>query len=124
MIHSGIDLVSLSKIESLLKKDEDSFVNRICTQREISDLKVTARKIDRVGAYFGLKEAFSKAVGSGIGTDLSFKDIEVTYSPKGQPQINYLGNKFSQLAALAKSCSVSHQDGMLVALVIIEGEIR
>jgi holo-[acyl-carrier protein] synthase len=128
MIHSGIDLVSISRIQKIIDRDEDSFLNRICTLNEREVLVDFKRKYDRFASYFALKEAFSKALGVGIGQDLSFQDIEVSYTDKGQPQINYLGEnrKFKNINKIVRSgglcCSLSHEGDLLIAQVIIEGD--
>lgn len=121
MIYSGVDIVALQRMSETLNKTGEKFLDRIATPAERDRLKEESsnsdRYIRRVAAIFALKEAFSKAVGQGIGSEVSFQDLEVRYSAKGQPQLVYTGKnfKFSHL-----SCSVSHDAGILIAMVVLQ----
>lgn len=123
MIHSGVDLISIKRLKKILKENEYAFLKRICTEREMTELLDVKRRDERIAAYFSLKEAFSKAVGTGIGEELSFHDIEVSYTEKGQPKISYIGKKFTNLHKSSISCSVSHEDELLLAFVVILGDL-
>ncbi|MDZ4678512.1 MAG: holo-ACP synthase [Oligoflexia bacterium] len=125
MIHAGIDLVNIDKIKKVLARQKTTILKRVCTTDEIKFLKLQKREAEKFAAYWGLKEAFSKALGTGIGQDLSFQDIQITYTKLGQPKIKYVGQRFNKNSKKWNySCSVSHQDQWLVAIVIIMGEIK
>jgi holo-[acyl-carrier protein] synthase len=124
MLHTGIDLVEMARIDKLLVENRDGFLRRVCTPNEITYLKNQKKVTDKVSAFFALKEAFSKALGTGLGEHLSFQDLEVTYSPKGQPQVHYVGTNYKKAQAWEISCSVSHEKGFLVAIVVLQGELH
>jgi holo-[acyl-carrier protein] synthase len=128
MIHTGIDLVDISKIKKILSKNKASFLKRLCTEKEIEFLKNQKRNEDKaaekVAAFWALKEAFSKTLGTGIGSSLSFHDLEVSYTKLGQPRVNYIGKHFKGAKDWQVACSVSHQESWLVAVVVIQGEVR
>jgi holo-[acyl-carrier protein] synthase len=133
MIHSGIDLILLQKIKNILLKNENVFLDRICTSRERESLNEKNlnidRKVQKVAALFSIKESFSKALGVGIGADLSFQDIQVSYLTNGKPMASYLGNnpKFKNLKNLALkgdiAVSVSHEEDLLTSIVVINGNL-
>jgi holo-[acyl-carrier protein] synthase len=123
-IHAGIDLVDIDRIKKSLENNTDGFLNRICVPSELEWVHSSRRRDEKVAAIFALKEAFSKALGTGIGVDLSFHDLEVSYSERGQPLVRYLGQRFQYLSSdWSVSCSVSHEGRNLVALVVIAGNL-
>ncbi|MCM3768033.1 holo-ACP synthase [Neobacillus niacini] len=109
----GIDIIELSRIEELISRQK-KFVDRILTEAEkqrFEDLPVR-RKVEFLAGRFAAKEAFAKAVGTGIGKDLSFLDIEIASDDLGKPYI---------VKPEAKGhLSISHSRDYAVAQVILE----
>ncbi len=84
IIGIGSDIVALSRIRQLLFTKEQQFLKRILTDGEISTIQ--HKRLDGyVANRFAAKEAFSKALGTGIGEFVSFKDLEVVKTPQGKP---------------------------------------
>lgn len=109
----GIDIIELSRIEELINRQK-KFVDRILTQNEKCrfDELPERRKVEFLAGRFAAKEAFAKAVGTGIGKDLSFLDIEIASNSLGKPCI---------VKPHAKAhLSISHSRDYGVAQVIIE----
>jgi holo-[acyl-carrier protein] synthase len=128
MIHTGIDLVPISRIQKILDTSKENFLHRICTPLERESLKLQdgnpERFAQKVAGLFALKEAFSKALGTGIGESLSFQELEITHSTLGKPQISYLGEKYAYLASKWEiSCSLTHDEDLVIALVAFLGEV-
>lgn len=111
----GIDIVELPRIKKLIIKS-DRFSRRILTEREFQLWKSLSaqRKIEWLAGRFAVKEAFSKAYGTGIGA-ISFQDIEVLPDSVGQPQLEYFGEVQD-----IYHVSISHSKNYAVAQVIIE----
>src|SRR5699024_10874638 len=90
MIHGlGIGLVEIERIKQVDKKKGSRFVDRVLTHKEAEiwhGLDHDYRKMEFLAGRFAAKEAFSKAVGTGIGK-LSFQDIEIINDAKGAPVI-------------------------------------
>ena len=88
----GTDIVNIRRIEQSLKKHKFSFKNRIFSKKEIS----YCEKRKNSGAFyakrFAAKEAFSKALGTGIRKGVNLKDIEITNNVHGKPSISLKGN--------------------------------
>lgn len=82
----GIDIVELERISTVMKKQE-RFVSRILTENEqilFKELKGN-RQIEFVAGRFAAKESFAKALGTGIGKEVGFLDIEVLPNQVGKP---------------------------------------
>jgi holo-[acyl-carrier protein] synthase len=129
-VHTGIDLVDRDRIKKALQQNEEALLDRICTpeekkmlvgQQEASDQLHEKRLHERIAGIFALKESFSKALGTGIGGDFGFHDVEVSYSAQGQPRLTYSGESFgSESNNWRISCSVSHEGKMVAAVVVIQ----
>ena len=74
----GTDIVNIRRIEQSLKKHKFSFKNKIFSKKEIS----YCEKRKNSGAFyakrFAAKEAFSKALGTGIRKGVNLKNIEIS----------------------------------------------
>jgi len=84
VIGIGTDLVNIKRIEKILKKNSKSFLNRILHKKEKSSGKISAEYISK---KFAAKEAFSKAIGTGIGALVNFSDINIDHDKLGKPVI-------------------------------------
>ena len=112
----GIDIVSISRIERSLDRFGDKFKNRFMTENEILNTK----KIASIAGIWSAKEAFSKALGTGIGKEFSFLDIEIIKDKKGKPNINILDQKLLKKLNNKKiDISITHDGGFAIAAVII-----
>ncbi len=113
----GIDLVYVPRIEALLKKGP--FLSRFFTEKECAYFE--KRKDPKVVAgNFAVKEAFSKALGTGI-REFNLKDIEVLREDNGKPYIQ-LGGKLKKKSFHKIHCSISHDGDYATAIVLLEEE--
>ena len=81
----GTDIVKNTRIKRLLKTKK--FISRIFSQKEIKKSQNLSNKISYFSKKFAAKEAFLKAVGTGITKGINFKDITVTNTNNGKPKI-------------------------------------
>lgn len=112
----GIDIIELERIrQSLLNNAR--FVERILTPQEregYRQLTNEKRKIEYVAGRFAAKEAFAKAVGTGIGK-LAFQDMTVSKTKDGAPVLHVVGFEEENIFL-----SISHAEHYAVAQVILE----
>ena len=83
----GTDLVNLERFDKILKKNK-RFLNRIYTYNEKKKCLQKSNKVNCFAKRFAAKEAFSKALGTGISKGLTFKGIEILNDLKGKPEIH------------------------------------
>ena len=74
----GTDIVNIKRMDHSLKRKGLSFLNRIFTKKEISYCKNKKNSSAFYAKRFAAKEAFSKALGTGIRNGINFKDIEIS----------------------------------------------
>ena len=96
----GIDLILINRIQHLILKFKVNFTKKIFTTNENEQASKFENNSDNYlklscfyAKRFAAKEAFSKAIGLGIGRGIDFKDIEVINDDLGKPKINILNNK-------------------------------
>ena len=85
----GVDIVNNRRIKLLTKKKK--FIERTFSVNEINYFKKHKNNRNYFSKRFAAKEAFSKALGTGIRNDLNFKDIEILNDKLGKPY--FLKNK-------------------------------
>lgn len=128
IIGIGCDITEISRIGELYKQKKDIFLLKILTKNEIIIAsKITNHKnfISHLANRFAAKEAFSKALGSGIGKVIGFKDLEVEKAPSGKPYFN-LSSKLSDYikeiygSNVKIHLSMSNEQNFAQAFVIIE----
>lgn len=128
----GTDIVSVKRVENLLKAFDQKFLEKIYTKKEIelSSQERFKNNILRKALFlakrFSAKEAFAKAIGLGIGRGINFCDIEITNDKNGKPEIKLL-NKKDEFLKEHLSCkefsihlSLSDEKEFAIATVIIE----
>lgn len=121
MIRTGIDLVEIARIEASITRLGDRFLNRIFTTQEQVQCE---GRVPSLAGRFAVKEAVSKAMGTGIG-DMNWTDIEIIQDGRGCPHL-HLHNRAEEVASEIGlghwSVSLSHTDthavGMATALLV------
>ena len=86
MLSNGIDLIEIERIEKAL--GHDGFCTRVYSPRELEELQ--SKRAESYAAAFCAKEAFSKAVGTGI-SGFSFVEVEVLHDERGKPYLSLSG---------------------------------
>ena len=85
----GTDIVNINRIRNSLKNKK--FINRIFNEKEISKCKKINNSINCYAKRFAAKEAFSKALGTGISNGINFNEIVILNKKSGKPYINIIG---------------------------------
>jgi len=119
----GVDLVSVSRIERVIRRWGDRFVERVFAPNEI---EFCSRRVSPPHAFalrFAAKEAFSKALGLGMRKGIQWRDIEVFNYPAGKPGLKLQGTSFQicrkeGVSGIHLSLSDEGENG--VAMVVLE----
>ncbi|HZX48836.1 MAG TPA: holo-ACP synthase [Nitrospirota bacterium] len=124
IIGIGIDIVDISRIKEAEKRWGQRFLERVFTEGEIKYAMLNVSPHPRLAARFAVKEAMSKAIGTGITGGITWRDTEVISRDSGRPEILLHG----KLRKLAESMgvkgihvSISHDGDHAVAQVVLEG---
>ncbi|GBU27462.1 4'-phosphopantetheinyl transferase [Treponema sp. R8-4-B8] len=118
----GVDIVEVKRMERWL--GNSALLNRYFHQEEIS--LAFSRKnsaAQTLAARFAAKEAFGKALGSGLA-EIELKDIIVINDDKGKPDIKLTGTAreaFEKSGADKAHISLTHERENAVAMIVLEG---
>jgi holo-[acyl-carrier protein] synthase len=81
----GSDLVDIRRIEKVLTRHGERFIQRVFTPVEIAKAERRATRIETYAKRFAAKEACSKALGTGFRKGVFFRDMGVVNLPSGRP---------------------------------------
>ncbi len=105
----GTDIIEISRIKKAYETFK-TFKSRVFTERELLYFEKRGHRFETLAGMFAAKEAFAKAVGTGIGS-ISFRDIEICRDELGAPYIKLRGIRQNV------SLSISHCREYAVAVV-------
>ena len=91
IIAHGIDLVDFGRIEQMLEKHPQRFLDRVFTAREQSDANAVRNRTEKLAGRFAAKEAVLKLLGTGWRGGIAWTDIEVTNNARGEPKVQISG---------------------------------
>ncbi|MCH2176432.1 MAG: holo-ACP synthase [Lentisphaeria bacterium] len=119
----GIDIVEIARIEDVLSRHQERFLHKLLTPNEI-ELYYERKKsgLAFVAGRWAVKEAFAKALGTGIGSRCQFTEIEVLNNDSGKPILCTLGTTKETTQAFGIQeihISISHEQNYAVAQVIL-----
>ena len=120
----GTDVCSIERIEKSLERFGDRFVKRILTPDERPRFERTKDKAGHLAKRFAAKEAFAKAIGTGIHAPFKWHSISVTRNPEGKPGISPNASMEKHLKKLGVThfhLSLTDDAGVAVAFVVLEG---
>ena len=119
----GTDIVSVDRIKKSLKNK--NFIYRIFNKNEILKCKKINNSKNCYAKRFAAKEAFSKALGTGISSGINFNEIVILNKKSGKPYISIIGqtkkilNKKFKRKKSKISLSLSDEKKYAVAFVTI-----
>jgi holo-[acyl-carrier protein] synthase len=120
----GTDVCSITRIEKTLGRFGERFVKRILTAEERIRFERTRDKAGHFAKRFAAKEAFAKALGSGIHAPFTWHSITVTRDRRGKPGIRpsaAMAEHLKGLGVTASHISLSDDAGVAIAFVVLEG---
>ena len=119
----GTDVVEVSRIEASIAQFGDDFARRILADSEFASYQQSNIKPRFLAKRFAAKEAFSKALGTGLRAPATFQNIAISHDDLGKPilvlaaelQSMLLGRKITQT-----HISISDEKNLAAAFVILE----
>jgi holo-[acyl-carrier protein] synthase len=87
----GTDIVNIQRMKKILNNKSNNFKKRIFSKNEINYCEKKKNSFSYFAKRFAAKEAFSKALGTGIRKGINFKDIEIFNDDFGKPSIKLKG---------------------------------
>lgn len=119
----GIDSIQLARVARVHAEYPERFLARILTDAEREYVLRYADPVPRIAGRFAAKEACMKALGTGWGYGVRWRDIEVGRLPSGKPVVHLhgrAGELMRTLGATIAHCTITHTDEHAMAVVILE----
>jgi len=114
----GIDLIKTVRMDKLMQKFGEKALQKFLSEDEI----LLVKNHKTAAGFWAVKEATSKALGVGIGSDCAFHDIRITKTQKGAPQIELSHKVLEKFKIKDTSVSITHDGEYAIAVVAIEQE--
>ena len=128
MIHGiGTDLCDIRRIAAMLERRGDRFPERVLGPEELQvfharSQRAPARGVRYLATRFSAKEAFSKAIGLGIRSPMTWRDCQILNEPSGKPVIRLSGELAGWFAAqgLRAHVTVTDEVDYASSFVVVE----
>lgn len=129
IVGSGIDLTEIDRIQRSIERFGARFLDRVYTKAEQAYCQRKRNAAESFAARFAAKEAGAKALGTGIGYGVTWREIEVVREASGRPTIQFHGRAAQiakHLGATHAALSLTHTAQLASASVVLEdnGERR
>ncbi|MFN4115351.1 MAG: holo-ACP synthase [Inhella sp.] len=123
----GTDLCEIERIAGVLERNGERFAEKVLGPAEMKLFRARrarseVRGIAFLATRFAAKEAFSKALGTGMRMPMTWRACEILPDPSGKPVIRLHG-ALAELVTqrgLSALVSVSDERGMAMATVLLQ----
>jgi holo-[acyl-carrier protein] synthase len=126
IVANGIDLVDFPRIEEMIKRHGERFLNKVFTAAEQAYAEANKNRMEKLAGRFAAKEAVLKLIGTGWRGKIAWTDIEVVNNPAGQPEVVLCGEVkkiADKLGIKHISVSITHTANFAIASAIALTEI-
>jgi holo-[acyl-carrier protein] synthase len=123
IIGLGTDLVGVARIAGVYARHGEHFLARTYSAAERAYCLAARDPAERLAARWAAKEACMKALGTGWAQGVGFTDISLLADAGGVPRLQLAGGALARAQLLGAGrwhCSVSHSDGVAIAVVVLE----
>jgi holo-[acyl-carrier protein] synthase len=121
IVAHGIDLVDCPRIEQMIQRHGERFINRVFTAAEQAYAQANKNDIEKLAGRFAAKEAILKLMGTGWRGKIAWTDIEIINNAAGQPEVSLsgeVGKIAEQLGIRHISVSITHTANFAIASAV------
>jgi holo-[acyl-carrier protein] synthase len=121
----GTDVVEIERIRTVLQKYGDRFARKILCESEMHRFENHRLKASYLAKRFAAKEAFTKALGTGIRAPANWHGVWVRNLPSGRPVLEFsdsLKQLLESRGVISAHVSLSDEKGVAFATVVLECE--
>lgn len=119
----GTDLIEVKRIERILRRFGDRFAKRILCEPELKRFRVHRQPVAYLAKRFAAKEAFTKALGTGIHAPANWHGVWVINLKSGKPQLEFsdeLQKLLKKMQIRRSHLSLTDEKEIASATVILE----
>jgi holo-[acyl-carrier protein] synthase len=116
----GTDVVELRHFSDVIGKSSPGFLERLFTSTEIDYCERFKNRMASYAAVFAAKEAFLKALRTGLAPGMRWTDVEIVHERSGAPSI-VAHRRCAELLGKGRThVSLTHSKTSAAAVVVIE----
>jgi holo-[acyl-carrier protein] synthase len=116
----GTDVVELDHFTGIVERSAPGFLERLFTEREIRYCERFKDSMASYAAIFAAKEAFLKALRTGLAPGIRWTDVEIVHESTGAPAVVAHGRCLELLGSGRPHVSLTHSRRSAAAVVVIE----
>lgn len=123
IIGTGIDLVEVARVEKVYNERGDRFVSHVLHQEEMPAFEKAKYKGRLLAKRFAVKEAATKALGTGQAQNVLLRDFYILHNEHGKPELFADAEALKlcdQLGINAMHVSIADENEYAIAQVILE----
>ena len=123
MIHGiGTDIVNIARLDEMYARHGESALDKLLAGSERDECRQSSTPARFLAKRFAAKEAFGKALGTGVRAPALLPSIAVVHDPLGKPSFEFAPDLATHLAKLGliAHLSLSDERDSVVAFVILE----
>jgi holo-[acyl-carrier protein] synthase len=120
----GTDIVETARIKTAILRHGEAFLERVFTAEEIAYCAPMRDPHPYYAARFAAKEAVAKAFGTGLGSDMAFREIGICRKESGEPFVVLTGTAAAtaqRLGIVEVRVSLSHSEHYATATALAVG---
>ncbi len=121
IVAHGIDLVDCPRIEQMIQRHGERFIQRVFTATEQAYAEANKNKVEKLAGRFAAKEAVLKLIGTGWRGKIAWTDIEIINNSSGQPKVTLDGEVekiADKLGIKHISVSITHTANFAIASAV------
>lgn len=120
----GMELVDIARIEQILIKESNVFIQRLLTTKEIDTAAKFGderRRTEWIAGRYAAKEALLKALGARAGGMIESQDIEMLSESPGRPNCQLSAHVIQRIGfPIICNLTITHTVSTAAAMVIVE----
>lgn len=123
IIGLGLDSTDIARVDAILARWGDRFLQRVFTAEEIAYCQRRHRPAVHLAGRFAAKEAAMKALGTGVAQDVWWRDVEVVRTD-GPPRLvlhGGAGRRFAAMGGASALVTITHSETIALAQVLLLG---
>ena len=116
----GCDLIEIERFRTAISRSGAAFLDRLFTPNEIDYCNRNKDPVFCFAGRFAAKEALAKALGVGIGSAISWHDMEILNDEHGKPFVVWKADVEERFGVAKTHISISHSHTIAMAYAVIE----
>ncbi len=121
IVAHGIDLVDCPRIEAMIERHGERFIQRVFTAAEQAYAEANKNEVEKLAGRFAAKEAILKLMGTGWRGKIAWTDVEIINNSSGRPEVT-LGGEVEKIAGKLGikhiSVSITHTANFAIASAV------